>query len=315
MLTLGSSNLNTNSLAADVRSTDSLRLLAKQSPDKAARAAAQQFESLLMQQMLSSMRAASPASDLLDSSASKMFRGLQDQQLSTSWSQNGGVGLADSIVRQIQVQQDPSLLKKPLHQLTNLANGIALASGGKVALTGKNDVAAAKDAAVTAQKPASSDFLSQVLSAAGDVADSLGVSPQVLAAHAALETGWGKKPIKTDDGSDSHNLFGIKAGSSWQGKTVDVTTTEYVNGQAQKRVEKFRAYDSYSAAFTDYAQLIKKRFGDAVGQGSDALGFGKALQQSGYATDPNYASKLAHVADRVARVTRQMNDASSASLA
>ncbi|KAF0812523.1 Peptidoglycan hydrolase FlgJ [Andreprevotia sp. IGB-42] len=297
-----------NSLAIDVRAVDGLRLLNKESPEKAAKAAAQQFESLLMQQMLSSMRAASPAADELDSSATKMFRGMQDQQLAMAWSQNGGIGLADSILRQIQIQRDPSLLKQPQRSVPLGWDGLDAVNEKVTTFTGKIASAAAKDAASTTTAASSaagnsgSGFMSQVLDAATSVADALGVSSQVLAAHAALETGWGKKPIKDAAGADSHNLFGIKAGSSWTGKTVDITTTEYVNGAPQKRVEKFRAYDSYKDAFADYAQLIKRRFSDAVGQGSDAAGFGQALQQNGYATDPAYASKLARVADRVARL-------------
>ncbi|SMC16859.1 flagellar protein FlgJ [Andreprevotia lacus DSM 23236] len=321
MITQTANRFN-NSLAIDVQAVDGLRQLAKTSPEQGTKAAAQQFESLLIQQMLSSMRAASPVEDELDSSSTKMFRGMQDQQTAQIWSQNGGVGLADSIVRQIQIQRDPSLLKQAQRSVPLGVPGLDVASDKITAYTGKFKPATAKDAAAASalrnanplgnagktggNTPASAadsgSFMGNVLDAASTVADALGVSSQVLAAHAALETGWGKKPIKDASGADSHNLFGIKAGSNWAGKTVDVTTTEYVNGAPQKRVEKFRAYDSYKDAFADYAQLIKRRFSDAMGQGSNAAGFGQALQQDGYATDPAYASKLARVADRVSRM-------------
>ena len=38
------------------------------------------------------------------------------------------------------------------------------------------------------------------------------------------------------DGSNSHNLFGIKAGKDWNGKVAEVTTTEYHNGVASQQV-------------------------------------------------------------------------------
>jgi flagellar protein FlgJ len=122
------------------------------------------------------------------------------------------------------------------------------------------------------------------------------MSPHLMLAHAALETGWGRKPISDSKGKNTFNLFGIKAGSNWSGKTADVVTTEFVDGVAQKRVERFRAYDSYQEAFDDYAQLLSNRFGSATQAGADAKVFGERLQRSGYATDPNYARKLAQVA-------------------
>ena len=77
-------------------------------------------------------------------------------------------------------------------------------------------------------------------------------------------------------------------------------TTEYVRGQAQKKVETFRAYASYAESFSDYARLIKGRYGEAIAQGATAEGFGRALQAKGYATDPTYAQKIARVAQSVA---------------
>jgi flagellar protein FlgJ len=73
-----------------------------------------------------------------------------------------------------------------------------------------------------------------------------GIPAKFMLGQAALESGWGKREIKGRDGSNSHNLFGIKASGDWKGKVVEATTTEYVNGKAQTRVERFRAYDSYA---------------------------------------------------------------------
>jgi hypothetical protein len=75
--------------------------------------------------------------------------------------------------------------------------------------------------------------------------------------QAGHETGWGKSEINKD-GSNSFNLFGIKAGKGWTGKVAEVTTTEYINGAPRKVTAKFRAYDSYEESFRDYARLIKE---------------------------------------------------------
>jgi flagellar protein FlgJ len=112
-------------------------------------------------------------------------------------------------------------------------------------------------------------------------------------AHAALESGWGRAEPRFADGRASYNLFGIKAGSNWPGPVVEASTTEFVNGVAEKRVERFRAYGSYAEAFQDYARLLAQspRYAGVVGSQNPAS-FALGLQRGGYATDPAYASKL-----------------------
>jgi flagellar protein FlgJ len=81
---------------------------------------------------------------------------------------------------------------------------------------------------------------------------------------------------------------------------VDAVTTEYVDGVAQKRVEKFRAYDSYADSFRDYAKLLRSnpRYEKVLANASDVNGFAQGLQRAGYATDPNYAAKLTNLINR-----------------
>jgi len=74
---------------------------------------------------------------------------------------------------------------------------------------------------------------------------------------------------------------------------VEAATTEYVGGQAQSAVERFRSYGSYEEAFRDYANLLRNnpRYGGVIGS-QDGAEFAKGLQRAGYATDPAYADKL-----------------------
>lgn len=129
-----------------------------------------------------------------------------------------------------------------------------------------------------------------------------GIPAKFMLGQAALETGWGRREIKGRDGSNSNNLFGIKAGPDWKGRVVETATTEYINGKPQTRVEKFRAYDSYADSFKDYARLLSSnpRYEKALAAAgsTDAAGFAMGLQRAGYATDPNYASKLAGIIKR-----------------
>ena len=141
-------------------------------------------------------------------------------------------------------------------------------------------------------------FLTAVGTQATEAARQLGVSPELVLAHAALESGWGKRPLRNADGSDSHNLFGIKADANWRGAALDAMTTEHENGVDEHRQERFRSYPDVGAAMNDYARLLRNnpRYQAALNAGGDAVAFAQGLARGGYATDPDYARKLVQVA-------------------
>jgi flagellar protein FlgJ len=147
------------------------------------------------------------------------------------------------------------------------------------------------------------EFLEAIRPYAEETGQRLGVSPDIVAAHAALESGWGQRPVRTAHGGDSNNLFGIKASGQWQGDVAASTTTEYEHGAAVKRVERFRSYPDQAAAFRDYADLLtdNPRYQAALNAGSDARAFARGLAAGGYATDPSYAEKLAGLAAKISR--------------
>lgn len=144
-------------------------------------------------------------------------------------------------------------------------------------------------------------FLGQITPWAEEASQQLGVAPDILAAHAALESGWGQRPLRAADGSSTHNLFGIKAGSGWRGGSADALTTEYEDGVALKKTERFRSYPDAASAFRDFAQLVQTspRYQGALNTGTDARAYADALARGGYATDPNYADKLVSVVNRL----------------
>lgn len=133
----------------------------------------------------------------------------------------------------------------------------------------------------------------------------LGVAPEIVAAHAALESGWGQRPLRQGTGADTNNLFGIKAGGKWQGDVASNMTTEYEagSGTALKKTERFRSYPDQASAFRDYAQVLldNPRYRAALNTGADAGAFAQGLARGGYATDPNYAAKLTQLATRLQR--------------
>ena len=159
------------------------------------------------------------------------------------------------------------------------------------------------------------EFIATMLPMAEKAAARLGVEPRFLVAQAALETGWGKSMIRQKDGSNSHNLFGIKA-TGWQGASATVTTTEYVNGKATRERAGFRAYDSFEQSFNDYVRLLESngRYSKAIqvaGTTGDSERFVNELQRAGYATDPQYARKINQIARKV-QTFQTIADASTA---
>lgn len=149
--------------------------------------------------------------------------------------------------------------------------------------------------------PEQQAFLESIAPWAQQAAQQLGVAPELVSAHAALESGWGQRPLRKANGESSHNLFGIKAGAGWNGAVSESATTEYVGGTAIKTRERFRAYPDAGAAFRDYAQMLSgnPRYQAAIGVGSDARAFAQGLAKGGYATDPAYAAKLERLATKL----------------
>lgn len=145
------------------------------------------------------------------------------------------------------------------------------------------------------------EFIATMLPMAKEAAAKIGVDPAYLVAQAALETGWGKSIIRDSDGSSSHNLFGIKAAGGWQGDSARALTTEYKGGQAVKEAAKFRSYDSFQDSFNDYVSFLQNndRYDDALDATANPKQFVRELQQAGYATDPQYANKVAQIAKQM----------------
>ena len=270
------------SLAANAQSLDSLRIQAKQSPDQALKAAAQQFETVFMNMMLKSMRDATPQDGIFDSEQTRMFTGMLDQQLAQNMSSRG-IGLADIMVKQ---------LSRPLGP-----DAAQMLQGTQPALQGSHASALPSAYSENFQQ----DFVQQMTPYAVQASRETGIPAQLILGQAALESGWGRRDIRLPDGSNSYNLFSIKADGNWNGKVAEVTTTEYHNGIPSKQVEKFRAYGSYAEAFNDYAHLLRDnpRYASVVQEGQGAPAAAHALQRAGYATDPNYADKLVKVMNRI----------------
>ena len=278
-------------LASDAGGLEGLRRSAAQDPKAAAKEAAKQFESLFMNELLKTMRASTEASGLMDNQGTKLGTELLDAQLATKLS--GGPGSLSEVIAK-QLERQMGVTPGPIPRTGSANNSLPVLS----------------DPQSTPKIPEKSaaGFVQQHSASAEAAAAQTGIPAQFMLAQAALETGWGKREIIGNDGTASHNLFGIKAGANWTGPTVDVTTTEYIGGRPQKLVQKFRAYASEAESFADYARMMKDspRYANVVASGADAKGFAQGLQKAGYATDPAYAEKLGKVINTTLRLQRSV---------
>lgn len=288
----------------DFNGLQSLRTDARNDPRATLGKVAKQFEGLFIQMMMKSMRDASMGDPIFDSDQSKFYREMFDQQVALDLSEAKGIGLADALVRQLggnlpqgnskTVTKRGNILPFTDITLNNLQGTNTVSMPGKTAQAGIDRQ--------SDNQPFQSheDFASRLMPYAEKAAEELGISPLVLIAQAALETGWGKSVIQHGNGASSHNLFNIKASTDWKGEKVVKSSLEYKNGIANLERSAFRAYDSYAESFADYVNFIKSndRYGKALEHQGDDHFYISALQNAGYATDPRYADKINNVMQR-----------------
>ena len=303
---LPNANDLTQRFALDVQGFDALRAQAKQSPQAGAKAVAGQFDAMFTQMMLKSMRDATPSDGPFDSHDTATFTSMMDQQLAQQMSSKG-IGVADAMLKQLMRNSGMSA------DDANAGNNVAMNALAKAYANPANNGALKMGrgySANSALTPAvrgdgSSDkvdaFVDKLAAPAQAASAATGIPARFIIGQAALESGWGKREIRKSDGSTSHNIFGIKASDDWNGKTVATVTTEYINGRPQRVVEKFRAYDSYEEAMTDYASFLKSnpRYAQVINSSRDVNGFAQGMQRAGYATDPHYAKKLISIMQKM----------------
>jgi flagellar protein FlgJ len=313
---MNATNLSGN-VAFDANGLSKLKLAARENSPEAIKDVAKQFEAIFMNMMLKSMREATPQDNPFDNEQSRTFTSMLDQQLSSNFASKG-LGLADVLAKQLS-KSSHAVSNAMQHAITDIGPGLLLAATlisnplshnttkAPNADTLEHKVNPADNVSSSnqvANKPLSGDageFKDRMEQHAEVASRATGMPAHLMLGQAALESGWGKREIKATDGTPSNNLFGIKATGNWDGKVVEATTTEYINGIKQKRIEKFRAYDSYADSFKDFAKLMQNnpRYEKVMGNLHNINNYAQAMQKAGYATDPHYASKLASVIQKV----------------
>ncbi|MDW2741211.1 MULTISPECIES: flagellar assembly peptidoglycan hydrolase FlgJ [Enterobacteriaceae] len=300
-----------SSAAWDANSLNDLKAKAGQDPKANVKAVAQQVEGMFVQMMLKSMREALPKDGLFSSDQTRLYTSMYDQQIAQHLSGGKGLGLADAMVKQMtsESQQpaetpDQVPLKFDLETINRYQTQ-----------TLAQTVRQAVPRAPSQEEPLSGDskdFLAALSLPAKLASEQSGVPHHLILAQAALESGWGQRQILKANGEPSFNLFGIKASPGWKGEVAEITTTEYENGEAKKVKAKFRAYGSYLEALSDYVSLLTRnpRYA-AVTSAATAEQGATALQNAGYATDPNYARKLTTMIGQLKAMSEKVSKAYS----
>jgi len=316
------SNVNSNVL--DTHNLDSLRKRALGNDETALKEVAKQFESLFTNMLMKSMREANAAFETdspMNNNYTQFYRDMQDKQMAADMSQTGSLGLADVIVKQLSNNGGNYMPASSLDGDSNPLKNLQAAKTGTAVDKLVEDKSAAAVPAIddegnpigdskqagatlpTADKSrqmqfnSPEEFVASLAPFADSVAKRLNVSPDVLLAQAALETGWGKKVSTDNKGDSSHNLFNIKADKRWQGETTSVDTLEFTDGVAKREKHQFRSYENFQSSFNDFANFLQSgdRYSEALRNSADSAQFLNGLQDAGYATDPNYAAKIQNV--------------------
>lgn len=242
----------------------------------------EQFESLLIQMLLKSMRDTNKefASGLMENEQSGFYNDLYDKQLSLVLSKSG-LGIAKNIENYIDknTASQASIQKEHRSNIPSLP-------------TAPLSKTATKEGSVSFDSAA--DFVKNLWESAKVAASTLGADPKLLLAQAALETNWGKSIIPQADGKSTNNLFNIKADTKWLDEVGTLNTVEEKDGVLVKEQSKFRAYDSFQTSFMDYTHFLQNnsRYSDALSNADDPEKFMLSLQKASYATDQHYSEKV-----------------------
>lgn len=140
------------------------------------------------------------------------------------------------------------------------------------------------------------DFIKAMSQPAIASAKATGVPASFTIAQAALESGWGTSGLC----AKACNVFGVKADPAWTGDTLDLPTTEYVDGKPVTVMARWRKYPDFAACLADRAAFLKRnpRYRLAFTGQRTGEDFARQIAAAGYATDPRYAEKLCSIIRR-----------------
>ncbi len=305
--------IDSSTIYHDFQGLAELKLNARKENEQNSRAVAEQFEALFIQSMLKSMRAASPGDSLTDNDQTKLYQDMMDKQLSLNMSKAGGIGIADTIERQLNYANNHlSDDRNTSHSLHNksisFANGLWRSEPSENSVTkSTSDTTITKDKHELLNSDNPKQYIESIAPYIKEAAGKLKTSPDVLLAISALETGWGKHISLAANGNSSFNLFGIKAIDPLSENHIFANTLEFREGEYITSREPFRVYTNPQESIEDFANFILKnpRYSNALQQSHKPEAFIREIQKAGYATDPEYANKVIAVMQTIDEVMQR----------
>lgn len=110
-----------------------------------------------------------------------------------------------------------------------------------------------------------------------------------IIAQAIIESNWGKSELS----AKYFNFFGIKCGSNWDGKSVNMTTKEeYTRGSITTTKDNFRVYDSVADGVKGYLRFINTKRYSNLKNVYDYKTYIQNIKADGYATSSKYVDTL-----------------------
>ena len=255
--------------ANDFKQFAALRRGAEANDPATLRAAAKQFESLFTKMMLESMRSASMGDPMFGSDQGDMYQDMADDQLAVQLSQGRGLGLADMLIRQLSGGASGSAAIAPAFRhgrAPRRPNNAKNSSPGSCRMPKPRRASSASIPTISSRRRRSKP------------------AGAVRSPAATVTTCSASRPAEVGTA-----------------QAFRQTRKSLPAGVASRVDANFRAYGSPRESVEDYVRLIRDnpRYAGAMNTGSDVQAFANALQRGGYATDPDYASKLSAVAAEV----------------
>lgn len=138
---------------------------------------------------------------------------------------------------------------------------------------------------------AQTNFVNGIAADIVNVCNSNKLYASVAMAQAVLESGYGTSSLA----QEAHNLFGIKADSTWKGATYTKSTKEVINGRTVTINASFRKYASIKDSIADYAKELESRaqYANAFApKSANYVASIKAIKAGGYATSTTYVGSI-----------------------
>lgn len=148
------------------------------------------------------------------------------------------------------------------------------------------------------------EFVDKYGQMAFDTGKKYGIPYEAILAQGILESNYGRSRLT----QLANNFFGIKAGSSWTGETINMQTgEENAQGGRYTVTAAFRKYPTPEAGWDGYGQFITQnpRYKEALKYPGDPVSYITAIRAAGYATDSSYVAKVGGLALSIAEYIKK----------